>query len=91
MEDNTDIYYDIIQMIQFKNQMQNAIDFFYMQDPILNKTIISQFKSTISTINNKLMSECPHDYEEDDIDVSPTKTIHINYCRNCLSMFPTQK
>ena len=88
MEETNDIYNDVTQMIQFKNQMQNAIDFFNMQDPIFNKAIISQFKSTISTINNKLMSECHHDYEEDYIDISDTKTIHINYCRNCLSTFP---
>lgn len=89
MEETNDNYNNVTQMIQFKNQMQNAIYFFNLQDPIFNKAIISQFKSTISTINNKLMSECLHDYEEDYIDISDTKTIRINYCPKCLSTFPT--
>lgn len=81
--------YEINQMISIKNQLQNAIDFFKLQNKNINNFVITQLQNTISTIDKKLLSECPHEYVEDYIDTSPTRSMKITYCRNCYSTFST--
>ena len=47
------------------------------------KNEINELKYLINNINYQLGQLCEHEYEEDEIDVSPDKSIKIEYCKIC--------
>lgn len=51
--------------------------------------IVSRIESLTNIVEQRIKSECKHDYVEDYIDVDPERSQRICYCNKCYSCFPT--
>jgi hypothetical protein len=51
--------------------------------------VVSRIENLTNIVEQRIKSECKHDYVEDYIDIDPERSQRICYCNKCYSCFPT--
>ncbi|NDA89555.1 MAG: hypothetical protein EBY20_01380 [Alphaproteobacteria bacterium] len=51
--------------------------------------LVSRIENLNNIVEQRIKSECKHDYVEDYIDIDPERSQRICYCNKCYSCFPT--
>jgi hypothetical protein len=82
MKTRKDVVNNLIHIRSFLQQQE----YFLKENKFSN--ILINSKVLLESIENRIKSECKHEYEEDDIDISPDESKHICYCKICFCTFP---
>jgi hypothetical protein len=68
---------------------------FFLEYTTDESNLMVNIDNLLKSIDITLKSECRHEYEEDDIDITLDESRHICYCKICLCTFqypyPTNK
>lgn len=54
-----------------------------------DRELMVRIESLTNIVEQRIKSECKHEYVEDYIDVDPERSQRICYCKKCYSCFPT--
>jgi len=80
-----DKYESVIRLIEIRSFLQSQIHFF--SENKFNNLLLHS-KLLLESLDKRLKADCKHEYEEDDIDISPDESRHICYCKICSCTFP---
>lgn len=47
-----------------------------------------EFASIVSSVNNYILTQCAHEILTDCVDIYPTNSVFMHYCKHCFTTFP---
>jgi hypothetical protein len=74
-------------LIELRDFLKEKFLFFSQRKNNTTK-IVEKISILFNSIEQKLHSECIHDYVDDYIDITPEKSQKITYCKSCWCTFP---